>query len=239
MNQIKIRSVIIEDNKNSADFLTHLVAKYCENIEIVEHFESVESFVSSSHIGNVELIFLDINLGNRSGFEITEYINPKSTIIVVTSAFSEYVLKSIQYQFLYYLLKPIDIEELVKTEKIVMEELENRKLIHQKEKKSVVIPMQGRIEKIDIDKIMYIKAERFYSIFRLSDNTEIVSSKNIGNYEEFSEKLIRIHNSYIVNIEIVQSIVNQPSMLCILKDGQRIPISRRRYPTIRELIANR
>lgn len=226
----KIQTIIIEDEEINRQLLEHLIKKYCDSFALIGSFDSAESFVESNLIKDVDLIFLDIKLGNKSGFDLTELCDISSKMIIVVTAYSEYMLKSIQNEFLYYLLKPIEITELLNAQKIAEKNYLRFKTSPPEnlEQEYITIPMLKKLVRLKIDEIVFIKSQGSYSIFHLENGQETVSTKNIGEYVDLNSKFIRIHHSYVINISKVTSITSNDGDFCILLKNIQVPISRRK-----------
>lgn len=97
-------------------------------------------------------------------------------------------------------------------------------------KNRLIINSIDRIDVIKFDDLMYINSSGKYSIFATSDNRKITSSNNIGSYtkELPNNQFVRIHNSYIVNIEFIQTILKGENWEIVLTNGVKIPLSRRK-----------
>ena len=97
-------------------------------------------------------------------------------------------------------------------------------------KKRIIINSLERIDVIKADQIMYINSCGKYSTFVLSDKRKITSSMNLGSYlDDLPEEMfVRIHNSYVININYIQYIEKGENWDLILTDSTKIPISRRK-----------
>ena len=112
--QEKIRSLIIDDERHARVLLKTLLAEYCPSIDLLDEADSVASAVEKIEKYNPDLIFLDIKLKNRTGFEILEELKNINAQIIFTTAYSEYAIKAFEFSAIHYLLKPINVEQLEK-----------------------------------------------------------------------------------------------------------------------------
>ncbi len=103
---MSIKAVIVEDSRLARNELKELIKKHPE-IEIVGEAENVDSGVELIQETNPQLLFLDINMPEKDGFELLEMLD-EVPITVFTTAFDEYAIKSFEYNALDYLLKPIN-----------------------------------------------------------------------------------------------------------------------------------
>ena len=87
-----------------------------------------------------------------------------------------------------------------------------------------------------LDAIVYLKAEGRYTMFHLTDGEELLSSTNIGYFEKIvnSNILIRVHNTYLININFVKKVIKGEGYYCIMENNKSVPISRRKYQVLKE-----
>jgi two-component system, LytTR family, response regulator len=108
-----IRAIIIDDEKTSRDALLGLITRYCNDVTIVEQANGYKSGIEAIEKHNPDLVFLDIQMPDGSGFQLLEDIKEINFEIIFTTAFDQYAIKAIKYSALDYLLKPIVPSDLV------------------------------------------------------------------------------------------------------------------------------
>lgn len=245
-----LNAVSIDDEIENIKVLKHLVEKYCPHIQIVGQAHDVSSGTQLIDSLKPDIIYLDIQLGHELSFDILDQISHKNAKVVFVTSYNDYAIKAFQYNAIDYLLKPLDIEEIIRVGHKIRDDFEKRDVNlfqHLNDLKSYVRDMQAQefitipsIKKIDIVKtssILYIKSETKFSIFVL-DKGEIISSKNLGAYETLLPKFkfFRVHNSYIVNIDKIRYVHKEDDHYCLMENRKKIPISRRRYQTFIKLM---
>ncbi len=238
-----INTLIIEDELTSSDLLFFLLNKYVPEVHVVACVQTVDEALVVVEKNEIDLVFLDINLGTDSGFEFLKK-STKETKIIITSAHEEYALEAIQAQVMYYLLKPILIDELIFAVKLFNKnkDVVNNELIKADdnyEDAALVVNSLDKIDIIKLNELMYLTSTGKYSTFVMSNEKSIVSSTNIGEYYARlpDEKFLRVHNSYIVNIDFVTSIQKGDNWNCVLPNNILIPISRRKRDEIIEALS--
>lgn len=251
----KHRVAIIEDEKHGVDILSHFLKTYCPSVEIVGTAGDLTSAQQLIKVESIDLIFLDIMLEDGTGFDLLDLVQERgNTQVVFVTAYNEYAIKAFKYSALDYILKPIEIGEIVAaieklSERKNISELEEQLSILKNELKStnnkdkvIAISMIDKIEMVKLNELLYIEADGKYSKFYLTTGNTILSSKNIGEYEKlFSDSsepstILRVHNSYLVNLDFVKSIKSKNGAFCEMKNDQLVPISRRRLTEVRALI---
>ncbi|PCE64711.1 LytR/AlgR family response regulator transcription factor [Sediminicola luteus] len=231
------RAVIIDDEQKNIELLSHFVTKYCTEIQLVGSaltFEKGKEVIAES---NPDIVFLDITLDRDTGFELIDEINQNFKVIFVT-AHKEYALKAFKYSAVDYLLKPIDIIELQKAVAQAVAHLDGEKELNgnTKEEASVLpdgilaVPTLQSIELIDMDQILYCMSKGKYTVFHLDSGSEIVSSKNLGEYEKKlnDKNFFRIHNRYLVNVKKVRKISKSDGFFCELPGNIHLTVSARK-----------
>ncbi|WGH75479.1 LytTR family DNA-binding domain-containing protein [Tenacibaculum tangerinum] len=249
----KITAVIVDDQIKSVNLLKHFIELYCSTIEIVGTALDVEDGIAIINEKQPRVIFLDILLGDRTSFEILEKKNYDEVKVVFVTAYHEYAIKTFQYNTVDYLLKPFSISDLKRVEsKLNQDIIENKITLPEQvastahglrnshDIKFIAVSSSNRIDFIKFHELIYLKSERSYTTFYLSNNSNIIASLNIGSYEEVLERnsFYRIHKSYIVNLNYIKSIDKADGAKCIMDDDSSLPISRRKLKGLIDLFKN-
>ncbi|MBL4706938.1 MAG: response regulator transcription factor [Flavobacteriales bacterium] len=200
---MKINCIIIEDEplalKRAKGFIEtlpflNLVAAFNSSIEAL-------SFLTKNH---VDLLFLDINMDRLSGIQLLENINFQGKVII-TTAYDKYALKGYELNVSDYLLKPYTFERFVKAVNKVHAQLEEKET--SKQSNFLFIKTENRLEKVDLEDIIYIEGMRDYRRVHTS-NTKIMSLQTFTEFERLISPsvLVRVHKSYMVAIHKIESI---------------------------------
>jgi len=236
----KIRALIVEDEKSTRAVLVELINQFCPKLEIVGEATSVKNAIDLIDSCNPELVFLDIKMGDGTGFEVLEQIAPINFEIIFTTAYEDYALKAIKYSCLDYLIKPIDINELtlaVNKVKIKVPKSSSNKnatnFINEFDKSRpfdrIGLPTKDGVKYVETANIIYCKADGPYTHIYFNDNNKILISKTLKHFESLlsSESFKRSHRSFIVNIKYIERYERVDGGCLVLKNGKVIPISRR------------
>lgn len=237
----RIATVLVEDEPKSARVLQNLLRDYVPAVEILAAAGTVAAALEILDRFDPELIFLDIEMPDGSGFDILKQFPVNGPKIIVTTAFDHYSLPAIQHSVLSYLLKPIDSSELVKAvEKFESVSISHilqaglDKLIEQPVQAcipgKIVLPSLDGLIFLETAAIMYCKSEGSYTRFYLNNHTHILVSRNIGEYEESlpARSFCRIHNEYLVNLFYISRYIRGRGGYLILTDGTSIEVSARK-----------
>lgn len=240
-----LNTIIVDDEEFARSSLYFLLQENCENLHISGIAKSVAEARNLLSQNSVDLIFLDIAMPGENGFELIPYAQASDAHVIFTTAYDQYALKAIKANALDYLLKPIDIDELKmavdkatkyialnKKDKVQTESMQNlaTNLSERNEIRKISLPNGQGYSLVNIDDIIHIAADSNYSIFYLSNREKITVSKVLKEYEEIlpDNQFVRIHKSSIVNLNYVKEYNSRNGLEVILKNGEKIAVSRRR-----------
>ncbi len=237
-NQFKVRCVIIDDEEDARDNLTRHLIRYKE-LEILGEADNAEDGELLIIREDPELVFLDIAMPRKSGFELLESIPQFQGQVIFITAFNQFAEKAFRYLALGYLVKPIDQEELNKTlhhalgiirskqQSLDYQLLLNMLNTGQEERKKIIIPTENGFEILAMDEILYLEADGNYSLVKCKNRT-IICSRNLSKIEDFlnADKFYRIHKSYTVNLDAIIKITHEG--IVYLHNGDQLTVSRRK-----------
>lgn len=237
-----LKAIIIDDEYDSREALRMAVEKYCEEVEIVAICESPEAGLSAIQILKPDLIFLDVQMPHMSGFDLLNRIDPIDFEVIFVTAYDRYAIKAIKFSALDYLLKPVDIDELLTAVQRVRKKardavavnhyksiIENVKS-HGQGLGKLAIPTVEGIIFVKIKEITYCEADRNYTILYFSNQEKIIVSKTLKEFESILEdkNFFRVHNSYLINLNHIQKYIKGEGGYVILSDGSHVDVSRRK-----------
>src|SRR4051812_9276554 len=107
-----IRALIIDDEKHCSDNLLWQLNKYCPEVEVLAICKNANEALEEIGKKQPGLVFLDVEMPDKSGFDLLESVSQVEFNVIFTTAFNQYALRAIKFGALDYLLKPIDKEEL-------------------------------------------------------------------------------------------------------------------------------
>jgi two-component system, LytTR family, response regulator len=247
-----IKAIIIEDEKMSRETLYRLLEKYCPQVEVVAEADSYRKGIEEIRKHHPDVIFLDIQMPDGSGFRVLEEIGEIDFEIIFTTAFDQFAIKAIKYSALDYLLKPIipqDLSEAVaRVEKKKAESTRKRNLETYSEKaalpddknQKIILSTSEMIHVIQVGDIIRCESDNYYTYFHFSDGRKLLVSKTLKENEELLHpfNFIRPHKSHLVNINYIKSYIRQDGGYILMTDGTRIPVSRRKKDKIMEILYN-
>jgi len=237
-----IRTVVIEDEKHSRTLLMELLHEHCKQVNVVAEADSVKSGLTAIAEEKPELVFLDIELQSETSFEILEKLPEINFELVFTTAFDHYALKAIKFCAIDYLLKPIDLNDLLiavaKAEKRLNHEYLNKNLeallnnikTGSQNNHRIALPTLEGLIFVSVSDIIYCESSGPYTRFFLKQPNKIVTSKHLKEYEDLLSgyNFFRIHKSYLVNLQEIQKYIRGDGGQLIMSNGAALTVSKQR-----------
>ena len=244
------RAVIIDDIQNSRITLADDLKRYCPQIHVIGEAESVDSGINEILLKKPEVVFLDIQLGDGTGFDILEKIGSIDFQVIFTTALDTYGIKAIKFSALDYLLKPIDPDELISAvkkldtnphSKTINESLnlllENIREI-KPESKRIALSSADKVIMVYVKDIVRCESQGSYTIFYLNNKEEIVTTKNLKEYEQLltDYSFVRVHHSHLINFNYLKEYIKKDGGYAVMQDGSNVPVSFRKRNNLLDMI---
>lgn len=237
--------ILIDDEPLARSILIEFLNKHTE-FQVVAECNNGYEGIKAIETHQPDLVFLDIQMPKINGFEMLELLdNPPS--VIFTTAYDEYALKAFETSAIDYLLKPFSQErfdqaldkwertEIREPEKNLMETTNKQPDEHLR----IVIKDGANIKIIPTEKVSHIEAYDDYVKIH-AEGTVFLKKKTMSYYENTLDgnHFVRVHRSFIININELTGIQSfeKNSYRAILKNGERIPISRSAYAPLKELL---
>jgi len=231
---MKLKAIIVEDEQISRDILRNYLGKYCPNVNLIGEVSTIDDAYKLIKNNELDLVFLDVEMPFGNAFDLLEKVENRTFETVFVTAYDHYAIEALNNDASYYLLKPISIDELIKAVNIVSEikEKENQ-LQHQiltpqtnTVKGKITIPQQDGFEVLDVNDIVFCKADDNYTEIHLANSKKLVS-KTLKYFQEVLQEhaFVRIHKSYLVNINAITKYKKGKGGSVIVSNGKEILVS--------------
>jgi two-component system LytT family response regulator len=232
-----MKAVIIDDEKRTRELIAKLIESFDLGIETFPVGENVVSGLKAIQEIKPDIVFLDIQMPDGTGFDMLKMIPQKNFEVIFITAHEEFAIKAIKFSALDYILKPIDPEELKKSIEKAIESIDHKREesqydalqqnIQPSQKRRLVLKTQESVHVIDLDKIIRCEADRNYTSFYLVDHKKILVSKTLKDYETLltGHNFLRVQQSHLVNLDFVDRYDKANGGTVIMKDGSEVPIS--------------
>lgn len=236
----KIKALIVDDVIKVAHSLRQLIHEFCDDVEVLAMANSADEAKTLIERYKPDIIFLDINMPEKSGFDLLESMDKIDFSIIFVTAYNEYAIRAIKFGAIDYLLKPVDITELQEAigrakEKSLEKKYEINALLNNlqnpdDQSNSIIINSEKGYTLIKIHDIIRIEADGNYSMIFTENGKRHVSSKNLKSFNSFLEKynFIRIHHSHLINSKKIQDLNTKEVLEIKMNNGDVLPISTRK-----------
>lgn len=244
-----INSYIVDDEPNNVDSLRYILKKNHPEIFILGSQTDSSKAIAEINQLKPDLLFLDIQMPNRTGFDILNDISNKSVEVIFITAYDQYGIQAVKISALDYLLKPIDEGELANAvEKAKLKinskrensNLENllRNFNDKKADPKVALVINKQSRYVPITEIIRCKADDNYTEVYLKDGNNVIISKTLKEFEEMFNGFgfLRCHHSHLINIKYIQGIQGPGVSKILLNNGVLIPISRMKKELVKNIL---
>jgi two-component system LytT family response regulator len=244
-----IRTVVVDDEKKGRELLVKVLNNYCNGIEVVGQAETANGAFEVINKEKPDLVFLDIEMPNGTGFDLLKMFRKISFHVIFTTAYDHYAIKAIKYSALDYLLKPIDIDELqesvakVHKQNTAEQQAPNIDVLmsalnNVDKAKKIAIPDQEGVAIVEVKDIVRCQADSNYTLIFLSNGTKVVSTKTLKEYNNLLDEntFMRIHNSNLININHIKKYIKGDGGQVVMSDDSIVEVSRRRKSDLMEVL---
>lgn len=231
---MELKAVIVEDEANSREILRSYLAKYCENVTLLGEGATIEEGLAQIKKHRPDLVFLDVEMPFGNAFDLLDQLPERSFETVFVTAYNQYAMDALNHHAAYYLMKPINIDELVKAVDYVraIKEKENALEGQVLQARSVnaegkiTLPQQDGFQVLEVSDIYFCKADDNYTEIYL-EKKKIVVSKTLKYFEDAlqSYSFARIHKSYLVNVSEVVKYKKGKGGSVVLSNGKELSVS--------------
>ncbi len=233
-----MKVIIIDDEIAAIENLQIMLNKYCKNINIVATTQSADEGVLLINKENPDLIFLDIEMPHTNGFDLLKKFPNPTFSVIFTTAYNQYAIQAIKFSALDYLLKPIDVDELITAVSKVEEKskVDDKRVnlllnnINTKTTKRLALPKDGGYSIVKVENIIRCEASDNYTTFYIKDKKPILVSRTLKEFENLLPKdnFLRVHQSHLINIGMVDEYYKTDGTYVLMEDGSTVSISRRK-----------
>ncbi|MBK9320397.1 MAG: response regulator transcription factor [Bacteroidetes bacterium] len=240
-----MKAIIVDDEKSGRETLQRLLEENCKSVQVIGQADSVDT--AETLIGKLQpdLIFLDVEMPRGSGFELLKRFERPSFKTIFVTAHQHYAIKAIRFSAADYLLKPVDVDELIAAVEHVESKTNDNseqyaqivRSIDERKTDKLAVPVKDGLSFIPVEEIIRLQADGSYThIFTAKD--KYTASRNIKEYEELlqDQQFFRAHHSHIINLRFVRHFSRTEGYFVTMSDGSVVEVSRRKKELFLQLM---
>ncbi len=244
-----LKAVIIDDETKGRSILRRLLEEYCKNVVVLGEAEDVLSGVKVINMYSPDIVFLDIEMPNYSGFKLIDFFGSYNFEVVFTTAYAKYAMQAFKVSAAGYLLKPIDIDELLKiiarverTKAFVINKNQaktGQKTILSSDENRVVLPAADELIYLYLDQIYYLESDGRFTNIVLKDTSKVKTTKSLKECQQLFSNLafIRIHRSYMINLAYIKRFNRGRDSFVLMDNGNRVDVGKNYKEELTEVIS--
>ncbi len=243
-----MRVAIIDDEKRARKYLRGLLEDQFKTIDIVGEADGVNNGVKLIENLTPELIFLDVQMQDGTGFDLLAKIDRSKIHVIFVSAYDRFAITAIKFSAIDYLLKPVDSSDL----SIALTKVKTIKPTDQLQKKldillgninkieKIALPSLDGIEFVKISNIVRCESDSNYTNFYLISGDKIVVSKTLKDFEDMLESkgFFRTHKSHMINLAYLKKYIKGEGGIAVMEDNSQATVSRRRKEEFLDALKN-
>jgi two-component system LytT family response regulator len=226
-----IRALIVDDEQSCRDSLRNILQNYCEEVEITDTSDSVEDAYAKILLTKPDVVFLDIMMPPSDGFALLNKFKSADFEVVFTTAYDEFAIQAIKHSAMDYILKPVNVSEIVNA----VARIKEKKSARQQQKQPIqriALPTKESIQFIEPSLIIHAESEAGHkTIFYLKNGKQMLINKDLAEYEALllPYGFFRPHRSHIINcLEVKEYVPDRSGGCAIMTDGKIVPVGLKR-----------
>lgn len=235
-----LRAVIVDDEPHVREAMVELLNQFCTCVKVAGTAGDVSMAIDVISDSKPDIVFLDIEMPGRNGFELLAAFSPIPFQVVFVTAYDRYAIRAIKLSALDYLLKPVNPLELQAAVAKAVAATATPATPAQIELMNdparggpptrVVVPTEKGFVVVSVEDIIRCRSDSNYSRLYLKDGTQVISSRTLGDYEELflDARFCRVHHSHLINMHHVVGYHKGKGGAVIMSDGSEVEVSVRR-----------
>ena len=240
-----IKAIIVDDMVQAQQALQRDLKATCPEVDVIGFATGVVAAAKMLRAYTPDVLFLDIELEDGTGFDLLEILPNINFKIIFTTASDQHAIRAFRFSAIDYLLKPIDLIALRDAvDKIGKHDSKDKVEVlldhwsHTNTARKLTLQNSDKIQVVTVDDIVRCESENNYTTFIFTDGSSFLVSQTMKTFEKILEPLgfFRTHQSHLVNLELIKSYVKTEGGYLVMTNGNRVPVSIRKKARIVELL---
>lgn len=244
----KLTAIIVEDLPQAQQVLVSELATHCPEVEIIGIGDSVVQGAKLLRQYQPNIIFLDILLGDGTGFDLLEIFPDLTARIIFITASDEYALRAFRFAAIDYLLKPVEPQQLIdavqRAGKQINSQPERLQLLREAIRQPDVLPdrlslhTQEKVRVVMIDDIIRCESDDNNTWFFMKGGEKILVTRTLKQFDQLLEKhhFMRVHQSHLVNLAFLKEYIKRDGGYLLLANGDQVPVALRKKTEVMEML---
>ncbi len=246
-----LRAIIIDDVENIRRKNIDMIRKLCPEVTIVAEAGDVASGIAAIKKHLPDLVFLDIELPDGSGFDVLQKLQPVFFNVIFITGFEDFAIRAFKFSAIDYLLKPLDPSELVAAVKKAIEnnkkemlELKYATLFANIERpknlQKIILKTSDKIFSVNIQDIVHCTSDKNYTTFHFINAPKVLVSVTLKDYEMMlgQHGFFRVHQSHLINMSYFDHFIKANGGTIVMKDKTNVPLAIRKKEEFLQYLEN-
>ncbi|HVS92927.1 MAG TPA: LytTR family DNA-binding domain-containing protein [Mucilaginibacter sp.] len=248
-----IRSIIVDDEEHCISRLQGLLDTYCKHtVQVAGTFNTVEKALAGIAEIKPDLLFLDVQLHEKTGFDLLGQLPNINFEVIFTTAYDNYAIKAFKFSAIDYLLKPIDPDDLLQAMNKLQKAMQHNELSdkfsallgnlrsNSLAARKITVPTSKGLVFLPVDEIIRCEASVNYTTIYLKDKQSLMVAKTLKDFEELlaDHHFFRIHNSHLINLNCIKSYHRGKGGYVVLSDNTSLEVSTRKKDLFLKKVEN-
>lgn len=233
-----MRVIIVDDEQSARMTLISILHEFFKDVEVIAEADTPNKAIELIDAKNPDLVFLDIQMQNGTGFDVLEAFTKPTFQVIFISAHKQHAFDSFRFNASDYLLKPVRIKDLRTALEKIRESLKGqpepvaspmlRQLSIEQQNMQLIIPEFDGFSVLRLSEIIHCDGSRNYTDFHMIDDRKVTATKGLKEFEDLllNYSFIRIHKSHLINLYQMSSYARGRGGEVTMRNGLVLPVSR-------------
>jgi len=241
-------AILVDDMPQALEMLYNDISNKHPNIQIIGTASSVVEASKLLRRRQPDILFLDIMLGDGTGFDVLEIIPDLRSKIIFVTASDAYAIKAFKFAAIDYILKPYSDEDLNNAVDKALHQLQPKKKQLRVLQETISNPSNAptkislhtldKIVVVSLEEIIKCKSDNNYTTFYFENGSKMMVTKTLKYFADLLKKshFIRVHQSHLVNTKYIKEYIKSDGGYLVLKDKSTVPVSVRKRAEVMEVL---
>ena len=232
-----LKAILVDDEPNSVQLLARQLEQHCPQVLVLGQVTDSTEAIELIRQIKPDVVFLDIEMPEMNGFQLLEQLEDITFAVIFVTAYDEFAVKAFRFSAVDYLLKPVDIPDLLaavskveRQQPLDYRQLELLKSQYQSGQfaQKLAVPYQGSLIFVELKEIVYCESDSNYTSIILTSGKRYLVSKTLREVQEFLEgrNFLRVHRQYVVNLDHIRMYKRGEGNSLVMSNEVSIPVGR-------------